>query len=81
MLRQRVPLRLALLGCLALAACGEPTAPPLVSAQYPPGTGSVNVNNEPQPLGSLPPGAANLSHAPGGMQPSYLTHTFGDRAY
>ena len=80
MLQRRIGLHLALLACLALSACGEPTAPPLVSAQFPPGTGSVNANNEPQPIDSLPPGAANLSNAPGGVQRSYLTHTFGTGA-
>ena len=64
-----------LLGLLA-AGCAGPTAPPLVSAQFPPGTGHVNVQAEPQPLGSLPPGAANYSSAPGATQPQYLTRTF-----
>jgi len=62
---------------LGLAACGVPSGPPLVSAQFPPGTGSVNANSVPQPLGSLPPGAANLSTAPGATQPSYGQITFG----
>ena len=56
---------------LALAACAAPNGPPLVSAQFPPGTGAVNQASMPQPLGSLPPGAANFSTAPGGAQPSY----------
>lgn len=64
---------------VALAGCGEPGGAPLVSAQFPPGTGMVNANSEPQPINSLPLGAANLSTAPGATQPSYLTWTFGAR--
>jgi hypothetical protein len=56
---------------LALAGCGLPNGPPLVSAQSPPGIGVVNANSLPQPIDSLPPGAANYSTAPGGYQPSY----------
>ena len=56
---------------LALAGCGAPNGPPLVSAQSPPGTGLVNVKSPAQSLNSLPPGAANFSPAPGGVQPSY----------
>ena len=72
---------LACLGitCLGLAGCGEPGGPPLVSAQSPPGTGLVNSNSEPQPLGSLPPGAANFSSAPGGYQPNFFARTFHTR--
>ncbi len=62
---------------LALAGCGLPASPPLVSAQFPAGTGVVNDASEPQPLNSLPPGAANYSPAPGGTQPNYLNRTFG----
>ena len=64
----RVP-ALALL--LALAACGPPNGPPLVSTQFPPGTGVVNAHSPAQSANSLPPGAANVSPAPGGLQPSY----------
>ena len=75
--------RLILLACLALpgalAGCGQPGGAPLVSAQYPPGTGEVNSKSEPQPLNSLPPGAANFSRGPGGYQPNYLSWTFGAR--
>ena len=67
---------LAVLALLPLAACGVPGGPPLVSAQYPPGTGLVNAKSEPQPLNSLPPGAANFSPAPGATQPSYAAITF-----
>ena len=56
---------------LALAACGVPNGPPLVSAQFPPGTGVVNAQSPAQSANSLPPGAANYSRAPGGVQPSY----------
>jgi hypothetical protein len=70
-------MRHALLGLLlALAACGAPNGPPLVSAQSPPGTGVVNAASFPQPLNSLPPGAANYSPAPGGTQPSYASLRF-----
>ena len=65
--------------CGGLAGCGEAGGPPLVSAQYPPGTGEVNSKSEPQPLGSLPPGAANIGPGPGGFQPNYLSWTFGAR--
>ena len=58
---------------LALSACAPPYNPPLMSAQYPPGTGVVNANSLPQPIGSLPPGAANFSNAPGATQPNLLT--------
>jgi hypothetical protein len=61
----------AFLLLLALAGCGAPNGPPLVSAQFPPGVGVVNQASTPQPLNSLPPGAANFSPAPGGVQPSY----------
>jgi hypothetical protein len=70
---------LILLGCLALAGCGEPGGAPLVSAQYPPATGEVNSHSEPQPLNSLPVGAANLGTAPGAVQGNYLSWTFGAR--
>ena len=66
----------ALVVCLVLSACGEPGGAPLVSAQSPPGTGSVNVNSESQPLNSLPPGAANLEPGPFAAQPNYFAHTF-----
>ena len=65
--------------CLALftvAGCAEPVGQPLVSAQFPPGTGAVNVASEPQTLNSLPPGAANFSTAPGATAPNYLSFAF-----
>ena len=71
--------RVLVLLCLTLAGCGEPGGTPLVSAQYPPGTGAVNSNSEPQPINSLPPGAANFGPAPGVTQPNYLSWTFGAR--
>ena len=64
---------------LALAGCGEPGGPPLVSAQYPP---AVNSTNQPQPLLSLPPGASNPGAAgfttsdPLTTHPSYGSFTF-----
>ncbi len=66
-----------LLLALMLGACGAPAGPPLVSAQFPPGTGVVNDASTPQPLNSLPPGAANFARSPGAMQFSYLARTFG----
>ncbi len=56
-----------------------PGGPPLVSTQYPPGTGVVNVNSPMQTLNSLPPGAANFSSAPGGTAPDFAS--FGFRAF
>jgi hypothetical protein len=64
---------------LALAGCGAPGGAPLVSAQYPPGTGVVNAQSEPQPLNSLPPGAANRGTAPGATEGNGLSWTFGAR--
>ncbi len=58
---------------LALAGCGQPGGPTLVSTQYPPGTGVVNVNSPMQSLNSLPPGAANRSRAPGATAPDYAS--------
>ncbi len=68
--------RLAILCCLALAGCGEPTGLPLISAQFPPGTGPVNAASAPQSFNSLPEGAGNYSPAPGGIQPNYFSQTF-----
>lgn len=71
--------RLILLAGLgaALAGCGGPGGPLLVSGQFPPATESRN--SEPQPQGSLPVGAANYGTAPGAVYPSYLSWTFGAR--
>ncbi len=69
-------MRRVVLVCLALAGCGEPGGAPLVSAQFPPGTGVVNDASEPQPINSLPYGAGNYSPAPGGLQPNYGSITF-----
>ncbi len=74
----RWPLPLLVLPLLVLlAGCGRPTGPALVSAQSPPGTGMVNDNSEPQPPGSLPPGAANPGPGVGATQPSYLNLRLG----
>ena len=63
---------------LLLAGCGVPGGPPLVSAQTPPGTGLVNSASEPQPINSLPPGAAGRpSRGPFATAPDYLSYTFG----
>ena len=64
----------ALLG--SLAGCAAPSAPALVSAQTPPGTGHVNSASEPQPANSMPPGAPTSTAAPGASQPNYATMTF-----
>ena len=56
-----------------------PEGPPLVSAQYPPGTGAVNANSEPQPLNSLPPGAANVGPGVGQTSPNFLSFKIGGR--
>ncbi|GAC1340855.1 MAG: hypothetical protein NVSMB18_11790 [Acetobacteraceae bacterium] len=61
---------------LALAGCEAPSGPPLVSAQFPPGTGVVNRASQPQPLNSLPPGAANFSSAPGATEPNFASLQF-----
>jgi len=67
---------LALALSLAAAGCEPPRGEPLVSAQWPPGTGPVNQASEPQPINSLPKGAANISAAPGGQQPDYASLRF-----
>ena len=66
------------LPCVALivAGCAVPYGPPLVSAQYPP---NDTRNSEPQPIGSLPLGAANIGTAPGALQPNFLNLTLGRR--
>ena len=63
----------------ALAACTLPGGEPLVSAQFPPGTGEVNASSEPQPLNSLPPGAANFAATPFATQPNFLSFKLGGR--
>ena len=57
-----------------LAGCAAPTTMPLVSAQFPPSAESAA--SEPQPLNSLPPGAANISSAPGATHSAYLAWSF-----
>ena len=76
------PSRFVLVGALLplLAGCSVTHGGgPLVSAQYPPGTGAVNDQSQPQPVNSLPPGAANVSPAVGATQPNYAAFTFGVR--
>jgi hypothetical protein len=69
---------LALAVPLLLAGCGEPGGPPLVSAQTPPGTGLVNSAMEPQPINSLPPGAAGRPRrGPFATWPDFFSYTFG----
>ncbi len=71
-------MRVVLLACLALAGCGAPGGAMLVSAQSPPGTGATNSASEPQPVGSLPIGAANIA-GPASTQPNFFSYTFGSR--
>lgn len=59
---------------LPLAGCGVGLGgPPLASTQSPPEGAATGSKAEPQPLGSLPPGAAT------GLQPSGLAVTFAPR--
>ncbi len=60
-----------------LAGCGVPVGPPLVSAATPPNQSS---NSEPQPLNSLPPGAAVMGRGPNAAHPDYGAVTFGFRS-
>ncbi len=60
-----------------LEGCGVPGGPPLVSAQTPPNQSS---NSEPQPLGSLPPGAAVAGAGPNAAFPDFFSYTFGRRS-
>ncbi|MGI4799023.1 MAG: hypothetical protein ACRYF2_11435 [Janthinobacterium lividum] len=73
----KTPRLLLLVPLAALAACTLPGGEPLVSAQFPPGTGEVNANSEPQPLNSLPPGAANFAATPFATQPNFLSFKLG----
>ena len=77
----KLPARLLL--CLvplaAMAGCSLPQGSPLVSAQFPPGTGAVNSASEPQSLNSLPVGAANFANTPFATQPNFASIQFGGR--
>lgn len=68
---------LSLIPLVAVAGCALPGGEPLVSAQFPPGTGEVNASSEPQPLNSLPPGAANFAATPFATQPNFLSFKIG----
>ncbi len=57
---------------LLLTGCGEPGKAPLVSAMSPPGQGR---NTEPQPIGSLPAGAATTGPGPNATHPAFGTLT------
>lgn len=70
---------LGLIPFVAIAGCTVPSGEPLVSAQFPPGTGEVNANSEPQPLNSLPLGAANFAATPFATQPNLLSFKIGGR--
>ncbi len=63
-------------GCmLALAGCnGHFGGPPLISAQSPASAGSAA--SEPQPVNSLPPGAAGQATGPNATQPNEASYTF-----
>ncbi len=68
---------IAVLACLvAFAGCTAPPGPPLLSTQFPPGTGVVNSNSPFQSANSLPPGAANVSTAPGATSPDVARLAF-----
>ena len=70
--------RAVLVLAAVLPGCAGVGGPALVSAQSPPGTGSTNSNSEPQPIGSLPPGAATSNASvPTSFQPNYLALRFG----
>ena len=64
---------------LALGGCGVPANPPLVSAQTPPAVGAVGSAGMPQPINSLPPGAAGRPWTVNSVHPDYLSATFGRR--
>ena len=70
---------LCLVSLVAMAGCTLPGGEPLVSAQFPPGTGEVNASSEPQPLNSLPPGAANYADTPFATQNNLLSFRLGGR--
>ncbi len=72
-------LLLCLVPLAALAACSVPEHQVLVSAQFPPGTGDVNANSEPQSPNSLPVGAANWAATPFATQPNFLSFKIGGR--
>lgn len=62
------------LSIITLAGCESyGPNPPLVSAQSPPTV--LSAKSEPQTLNSMPPGAANVSNAPGAMAPDYASVT------
>ena len=65
--------------CALVAGCSLPGGQPLVSAQFPPGTGDVNAASEPQPLNSLPVGAANFAPSPFATQANFLSFKIGGR--
>lgn len=67
---------LAGLALIGLGACAAPTHPPLVSTQFPPGTGLVNRSSPLQTLNSLPPGAANLGPGSMAVAPDYASIKF-----
>lgn len=70
---------LSILALAAVAGCSLPEGQPLVSAQFPPGTGDVNANSEPQSVNSLPVGAANFAATPFATQPNFLSFKIGGR--
>ena len=68
-----------LIFCALVAGCSLPEGQPLVSAQFPPGTGDVNAASEPQSRNSLPVGAANFAPTPFATQPNFLSFKIGGR--
>jgi hypothetical protein len=65
---------IALLAVSALAACGLPGYPPLISGNSP--AAAEASNSQPQPINSLPPYAEGLPGGPNGRHPDYLSGTF-----
>ncbi len=64
-------MRAALL-CLMLGGCGVKLGSlPLVSGQSP--ASAESAANEPQPVGSLPPGAAGIGRGPNATEPNRLS--------
>ena len=64
----------ALMAALALAACGLPGHPSLISGNSP--TAAEASNSEPQPINSLPPYAEGLPGGPNGRHPDILSGMF-----
>ncbi len=65
-------MRAALVLCLALGGCGARLGgPPLLSGQSP--AAAEAAGSEPQPVGSLPRGAAGIGRGPNAAEPNRLS--------